>query len=228
MADLRPTELGADEVESLHASRTTDSPVDREQPEAATEDLTPNVQRRKKTYPVKRWFRRGIFGLIVFILVMSLSTVIFMFTAGISVFHVSGNSMEPFLSSGESVVLKQADEISEGQIVFARKPGSWFYEDGDSSLLVKRVLAVPGDTLSFDGSAFSVNGEEKLVLPEGYECSVPPKNFTMTLGNTQHFIVGDNTEYSYDSVKAFCEGNVRYSFIERFRIVDYGSIIARF
>lgn len=136
--------------------------------------------------------------------------------------------MEPYLSNGESVVLQQADEIAAGQIVFARKPGSWFYEEGDSALLVKRLVAVPGDVLAFDGTTFTVNGEESLTLPEGYECSIPPKNFTVTLGKTQHFIAGDNIENSYDSVRAFCDGNVRYSLIERFRVVDYGRIVMRF
>lgn len=228
MADLRPTELGTDKTESLDEAGTTDASVDREQPEAATEDLTPAPARRKKTYPVQKWFKRGVFGFIALTLVVSLSTMVFMFTAGISIFYISGDSMEPYLTNGESVVLQQADEIAAGQIVFARKPGSWFYGDGDSALLVKRLVAVPGDVLAFDGNTFTVNGEESITLPEGYECSIPPKSFTITLGKTQHFIAGDNIENSYDSVRAFCDGNVRYSFIERFRVVDYGKIVMRF
>lgn len=193
-----------------------------------TEEPEETSTRRKKTTPTRKWLRRGVIGFVTFSLVMSLSLMIFMFVSGISIFYISGDSMEPYLHNGESVVLQQADEIEEGQIIFVNKPGSWFYQSGDSELLVKRVLAVPGDEFSFDGEAFSVNGEVKSVLPEGYDCSLAPQSFKMTLGKTQHFIVGDNVENSFDSRKAFCTGNVRYSFLEKFRIVDYGKIIMRF
>lgn len=148
-----------------------------------------------------------------------------MFTARISIFAISGSSMEPTFSSGDSVVLRQEENVERGQIIFFRRPSTWEGSGDSRDMLVKRIAAIPGDTVSFTGKDFLVNGERFYTLPESYDCSNAPQNYSKMLTNTQIFVVGDNPERSVDSISTFCSGKVNQVFLQKRLVVDYGKVI---
>ncbi len=95
--------------------------------------------------------------------------------ADIAEFTVAGGSMEPILSSGQTIRVQTAAydsrPISRGDIILIEQPG-------DNGFLVKIIKAIPGDTLGLseqpnNESQVVVNGEaltnsegEPYLLPE--------------------------------------------------------------
>lgn len=111
------------------------------------------------------------------------------------VFRIQGASMAPTLRSGERVLV---DKISirfadpeRGEVVVFRDPGA------SGTVLVKRIFALPGETVRF-------LGDEVTVVPEGSAddpCDRPegPGVSEITLAADEYFAIGDNRERSSDS-----------------------------
>ena len=110
----------------------------------------------------------------------------------IAVAEVHGSSMNPTLYSGERVVLCKLMEPKNGDIAVF---------DFDGTMLIKRVIAVPGDRLKIEDSTVYVN-DVKVV--ENY---INENEFTggyfegqeITLKDEEYFIMGDNRYNSKDS-----------------------------
>lgn len=182
----------------------------------ATKDLT-----KRLTKLISYFF----IGVIIFAFVIVATLLI----QRVSLFSISGNSMEPTLTNKQSVVLKQLDTVDKDQIVFFSKPSAWNeYVDHDA-ILVKRISAVPGDTLEFDGKAFKVNGEISYELTEDdYECKLGDTDYKHTLLGTELYATGDNANHSLDSRRIFCDGNADDMYIPKRNIVDHGEIVVKF
>ncbi len=111
------------------------------------------------------------------------------------VFRIQGASMTPALRSDERVLV---DKLSvrfaspeRGEIVVFRDPAA------SGAVLVKRILALPGETVRF-------LGDEVAVVPVGREddpCSrlEGPGAVEVTLGPDEYFAIGDNRARSSDS-----------------------------
>lgn len=198
-----------------------------EQPEAANETLTGKI---KSKWLNRKVLKPAIWGIIGFLVLLLVVANAYIFIAGISIFQISGKSMEPTLESGSAVVLKQKKYVDNDLIIFFQKPYSWIDTPNDeNATLVKRITAIPGDTLSFDGESFKVNGSVVYTLADdNYECSSAPQNYSVTLNKTQLFVMGDNANESIDSRRMFCEGQLDTMFVNRKHIVDYGTIKWRF
>lgn len=169
----------------------------------------------------------GIMGIVVLLVLgLSIGFMAFLFTQKISLFSVAGESMEPNLHNRSVVVLKQAEAVEKGQLVFFKKPNRWNeYVDTDA-VLVKRIVASPGDTIAYDGKVFTVNGEtlydvEAEAKQNGYQCDADPE-FSHTLNRSQIFVKGDNTQHSLDSLRIFCDGNADKMFLPKSSVIDYG------
>lgn len=112
----------------------------------------------------------------------------FVFTA----IQVSGDSMEPTLSDGDVLVLLNGHDYSSGQLCCV----AW-----QNKLLIKRVIAVGGDSIEIDRDGnVSVNG---VVLDEPYvtskslgECDI---EFPYTVPEGKFFVMGDQRATSVDS-----------------------------
>lgn len=147
----------------------------------------------------------------------------------LSFFSVSGNSMEPALSNGDSIVIKQDKNVEHGLLFFFTKPASWSDYKDPERILVKRIAAVGGDVLRYDGKAFTVN--DKVIYDtekENYECSAGNSEFEYMLPKNQIFVLGDNAKESLDSRTLFCDGHEDRMFITKKDYVDYGTLYKKF
>lgn len=71
-------------------------------------------------------------------------------------------------------------------------------ENGEDKLLVKRIIAVPGDTISIENGLVVVNGEplEEVYTKEGYTATNMDE---ITVPEGYLFAMGDNRQNSMDS-----------------------------
>lgn len=105
-----------------------------------------------------------------------------------------GASMEPTLSSGQLFVVQKCNAFTtpqRGDIAVIRYP-----EGG--KILIKRLIAFPGDTLEIRSNQVYVNG---IALEETYlgEPMVTKDIAPMRLGPDQYYVLGDNRNISADS-----------------------------
>lgn len=116
-------------------------------------------------------------------------------------FIVSGASMENTFHSGEYLIVDQLSyhlrEPQAGDVVVFR------YPKNPSTFFIKRIIAVPGDTISIDGNVVTITNTEHpngLVLDEPYINTMAPNTFMKeTLGDREYFVMGDNRDRSSDS-----------------------------
>lgn len=162
-------------------------------------------------------------------LILSASIMVGIFSSGISIFAISGSSMNPTLNDRDTIILKKEDALQRDQIAILEKPVSWLHESEKETLLVKRVIAIPGDTLNFDGKSFLVNGVSVYNLDTiGYVCKSGVIGYEHTLSDQEVFVMGDNSKASLDSRKIFCDGKFTESFVPYKNMLDYGKIIMKF
>lgn len=77
------------------------------------------------------------------------------------------------------------------------------YPRDPSKYFIKRIIGIPGDTITIEGSDVTIVNEahpEGFTLNEPYIRSMKP-NVTMTeeLGEREYFVMGDNRDESSDS-----------------------------
>ena len=111
--------------------------------------------------------------------------------------RVDGHSMENTLINKEVVLATKPEylrgEINRRDIVICH------YPDRGNTLFVKRLVALPGDTVEFREGLLYVNGE---YVDETNIDMNTPSNASMqqiTLGQDEYFVVGDNRGNSNDS-----------------------------
>ena len=138
--------------------------------------------------------------------------------------------MSPTLKSGDAVVLNQSKEIKRDELIFFSKPNGWDYLTekfkDDGKVVVKRITAIPGDTISFDGQSFQVNGKE-VFNNTSYPCADGPKDFSEELEENEFFVMGDNAGVSLDSRRVFCDGREDFLILKK-NVVDYGTVRFKF
>lgn len=193
------------------------------QPETTVETHVRRIKPEKKHLPkiAGKYFLLVVVG-------GTLGLILLLLISRMSVFAISGNSMEPALSNGDSVILRQGDGVEAGQIVFFRPPKEWreTFKEINGSTMVKRIAAVPGDTIEFNGKEFIINGgERRYELPEGYDCEAAPRSYKSTLSPREAFVLGDNASNSIDSRYVFCKGYLNMYRIHERSVIDYGKII---
>lgn len=100
---------------------------------------------------------------------------------------VNGPSMQPTLEGGEVMILNKLDKIERFDIVVVNT-GS---ED-----IIKRVIAMPGETISCEDGIIYVNGRKQ---EEDYSEGITSDFEKVTLADDEYFVMGDNRENSADS-----------------------------
>lgn len=123
--------------------------------------------------------------------------------------RVDGNSMTNTLLDNEIVLVSKLayrfGEMERGDIVICRYPGrvSTTFNLGaaisveNHVLFVKRLVALPGDTVEIRNSLLYVNGE--VVEDPEFMASRPGDYPLRLLGEDEYFVIGDNRRTSHDS-----------------------------
>ena len=132
--------------------------------------------------------------------VLSMGAVWLMLAYVGQVFRISGASMAPVLRSGERVLVNKIGPrfrgVERGEVVVFRNPSN------PAVAMVKRIVALPGDTVRFQGDAISVVPADA----DGSRAAVPcaaalegPGSVSMTVEAGHYFALGDNRSESRDS-----------------------------
>lgn len=108
--------------------------------------------------------------------------------------RVDGFSMVPTLQDGEYVLVNRlayrANLPERGDIIVFVSPQTPNLD------LIKRVIGLPGDTVSISGGMVRVNGQ---VLDEPYIAAAPVYNGEWNVPEGRLFVLGDNRNDSSDS-----------------------------
>lgn len=127
-------------------------------------------------------------GLVSFLIITIIVTHVFIYIA-----YIPSESMEPAIKARSIVTATRqfdADSIKRGDIIF-------FKQQAEGKTLVKRVIALPGETVKLKGSDVYVDGK---VMKEPYiKEKVEYEEFEMTVPQELLFVMGDNRSKSVDS-----------------------------
>jgi len=117
-------------------------------------------------------------------------------------FYIPSGSMEPTLMIGDRIVVDKLSvdfgSINRGDIVVFKAPPAENCGGEPVTDLVKRVIGVPGDTLSSKGNTILVNGKPLKEAWSHWEPLGPAINPT-TVKPGNYFVMGDNHNNSCDS-----------------------------
>lgn len=121
-------------------------------------------------------------------------------------YRVAGDSMSPTFQDGQILLFEnpQSEPINRGDIVVAEMPAVWQYASATQGVVVKRVAATEGDTVSVIAGAVHVNGEQ--ITPVQPTCQAG--EYQRVLGAGELFVLGDNRSNSLDSLSVLCTGKV--------------------
>ena len=166
---------------------------DLEHPQKQTLEI-PSIEflREELTREEARYsFRKSLWNVMTVLLVAAAITAL-VATRLFLLVQVNGNSMEPELSDGETIVLRQTREVEKGDVI-------GFYYGG--IILLKRVVGGSGDQIEIDKDGnVSVNGEmqaEPYVTEKNLgKCEL---EFPYEVPEGMLFVLGDNRAVSLDS-----------------------------
>ena len=159
--------------------------IDAERPSVEQLEAELNRVRYKRRY-------RTVLKSTVYTLVTVAAVAVLVATLWLPVLQIFGASMTPTLQDGEIVFTVKTSELEKGDVV------AFYY---DNKILVKRVIAGPGDWVDIDedGTVY-VNSE---VLDEPYltEKALGETNIELPyqVPDEKYFVMGDHRATSVDS-----------------------------
>ena len=137
-------------------------------------------------------------------------------------FQVIGNSMVDTLHDHEYIIVSKIEYIihppERGDIIVFKPPSN------GKDYYVKRIIGIPGDTVSLTKGKVFVNGKEvsEPYLSEGISTcivarmsSCPNDNKAYVVTDDEYFVLGDNREGSSDSRSWRDSDNQEFPFIKR-------------
>lgn len=116
-------------------------------------------------------------------------------------FIVAGASMEPAFEHGQYLIVDELtyrlEEPERGDVIIFRYPRD------ESKFFIKRIIALPGETIQVEGSKVTISNKERpggFVLNEPYVATMDKSaRLSETLGADEYFVLGDNRDASSDS-----------------------------
>lgn len=140
---------------------------------------------------------RELLGMLVYVgIVLAITFLIITFVGQRT--HVSGESMENTLDDGDQLIVDKLtyrfhDPERFDIIVFP-------FRYKDNTYYIKRIIGLPGETVQIVDGEIYINGE---LLEESYGREVMQDAGlaaeSITLGDDEYFVLGDNRNYSSDS-----------------------------
>ena len=148
----------------------------------------------------RRWLRVVIEWAVIILVVFGAAVLVRAFV--FQTYYIPSGSMEPTLQIGDRILVDKLSyhlhAVHRGDIVVFRRPPT---ETADLVPdLVKRVIGLPGETISGQGGNVYINGKP---LPEPWLPQID-KDTTSNFGPIKipqgdYFVMGDNRTVSYDS-----------------------------
>lgn len=150
-----------------------------------------------------------------------LSWIVTLGMAVIIAFTIRTFLFEPIRVDGESM----CDTLQDGEIMLVTKPEYLFgdpqvgdvvvchYPERGNTNFVKRVIGVPGDTLTIENGVVYRNGEaveEPYLTPSRNQGSYYDITEPFVLGDDEYFVCGDNRDNSHDSRNYYTLGWGQY------------------
>jgi signal peptidase I len=151
----------------------------------------PEIQRERKRIRRETYYRQALKGTISVLIVVA-AVAVLIATLFLPILQISGDSMSPTLEHDDIVVLLKTTEYDRGDLI-------GFYYQG--KILLKRVIALPGDVVVIDseGNVY-INAElleEPYITDKGLgDCDL---EFPYTVPETGYFVMGDRRSNSVDS-----------------------------
>lgn len=151
----------------------------------------PEIQQERKRIRRGSLYKRALLSTVA-VLVVVAAVAVLITTLFLPILQISGDSMSPTLEHDEVVVLLKSKKFDRGDLI-------GFYYQG--KILLKRVIALPGDEVAIDadGNVY-VNGElldEPYVTEKGLgDCDL---EFPYEVPGTSYFVMGDRRSNSVDS-----------------------------
>ncbi|AOA01598.1 MULTISPECIES: signal peptidase I [Carnobacterium] len=152
-----------------------------------------------------RGFIRELFSTLI-TLAVALTVVLLLRTFIFSPVIVKGESMSPTLANSDRILLLKMEKVKRFSIVTFPAP------DDPSQNYVKRVIGLPGDSISYKNDVLEINGKayEEPYLDE-YKAQLPERtlltnDFTLeqitgdeVVPEGEYLVLGDNRQNSKDS-----------------------------
>jgi len=153
---------------------------------------------------IKRLFVTGLH-----VIVFSLSVLLTGCGDSYHPFRVSSESMLPLIRPGDRILVDVGDQsrsnLHDGEVVALRR---------EDAIVLKRIMAMPGETISGDQRKVFRNGkqvDEPYLAPATPEDGPALTTFPVrTVAAGELFVMGDNRDRSFDS-RATEYGPVRFS-----------------
>ncbi len=101
--------------------------------------------------------------------------------------RVNGDSMKPTLIDQEIMILNKISAINRFDIVVIKE---------DTSYLIKRVIGLPNDKITYQNNKLIINGK---VVEDSHLGKHIIEDFSISLEKNEYFVLGDNRSNSYDS-----------------------------
>ena len=139
-----------------------------------------------------RWQFRKVLRSTIFVLITVAAAAVLVATLWMPVLQISGNSMTPTLAGGEVVVTVKGASFQPGDIV------AFYY---DNKILVKRVIAGPGDWVNIDEDGTVYINDVELHEPYLVEKALGDCNIALPyqVPESKIFVMGDHRSVSLDS-----------------------------
>ena len=151
----------------------------------------PEIQKERKRIRRESYYRKSLQSTVA-VLVVVAAVAVLVATLFLPILQISGDSMTPTLENNDIVILLKTKDFQRGDLI-------GFYFQG--KILLKRVIALPGEEVAIDGDGnVYVNGE---LLEEPYatdkgigDCDL---EFPYKVSGTSYFVLGDQRSNSVDS-----------------------------
>ncbi len=164
--------------------------------------LRANRNRLRHNRKVKEFNKREFFRSLRSYLIALMITVIVGYSLvafGAQTVRIIGQSMEPTLNNGDTVFVNKIAYWFRGPqrydlIAFKQR------EDGEDYYNVKRVIGLPGETVTIQGGYVFIDGVALTGLP--FDEKIATEGLALegvTLSDGEYFVLGDNVNNSEDS-----------------------------
>ena len=146
------------------------------------------------------------------VIAVALTVAVLIRTFAIAPFYIPSDSMFDTLATDDRILVNKLSyrlhDVNRGDVIVFEKPPGVAFGDDKVEDLIKRVIGLPGDELSFRDCSVFVNGAR---LEESYadgECTDPPNNTVdpeqdgvVEVPDNRYFVMGDNRRsgQSFDS-----------------------------